>query len=244
MSTSTHLQPESNIEAPSQEDLSNLVQEGSAALTKGDLRSALETFGKVIEAFPDRPEGHNNLGALYSSLNECAKAEVCFTRVLDILPHNANAMYNRGVVRARLEKSDLAREDFENALKLNPKDPDLFNNLGVINFLQGRLKQARKNFRKAAKLDSLNTNAVINLCDVEMAAGNHTEAVVLCENFLAKQNDLDIRQRHFELLITGCREALGKASEAAEALLSEDGKNNGVRLELGKLIQAQSVLKP
>ena len=69
------MQPESSLVAPSQEGLAQLVQKGSAALTEGDIRSALESFEKVIEAFPDRPEGHNNLGALYTSLNECEKAE-------------------------------------------------------------------------------------------------------------------------------------------------------------------------
>ena len=50
------------------EDLVNLVQEGSAALQEGNLDAAIDSFQEVVSAFPDRPEGHNNLGALYSSL--------------------------------------------------------------------------------------------------------------------------------------------------------------------------------
>ena len=86
MTTSTEMHPVNNSATLSQEELTRMVQEGSEALGQGDLRAALETFEKVIDAFPDRPEGHNNLGALYSSLGEFAKAEACFTRVLDLLP--------------------------------------------------------------------------------------------------------------------------------------------------------------
>ena len=242
MSTSTQSQPEINGCPPSPEDLSTLVQAGSAALDQGDLRAALEIFEQVITAFPDRPEGHNNLGALYTSLGEFAKAEDCFTKVLEILPHNPNVLYNRGVVRTRLEKFDRAREDFEKARKTRPEDSDLYNNLGVIDFMQGRLKLARKNFRKAAKFDPLNTNVVQNLCDVEIAEGKPAAALSLCEDFLAKQNDLGIRQRHFELLSSGCRAALDKAAKAAETLLLKDAENHQTRKELGRLIQARSVL--
>ena len=82
--------------APTAADLAELVQRGSAALGDGDLRTALETFEQVIGAFPDRPEGHNNLGALYTSLGDFAKAEVCFDRVLEILPCTTAAWSARG----------------------------------------------------------------------------------------------------------------------------------------------------
>ena len=224
MSTSTKMPAETSNSSPSPEDLSQMVQGGSAALDQGDLRAALEIFEQVITAFPDRPEGHNNLGSLYTSLGEFAKAEDCFSKVLEILPNNPNVLYNRGVVRSKQEKFDGAREDFEKARKARPEDPDLSNNLGVIAFMQGRLKLARKNFRKAAKYGPLNTNVVLNLCDVEIAEGNQAAAVSLCEDFLEKQNDLDIRRRHVELLSSGCRQALDKAAQMG-AWVSLDNYN-------------------
>ena len=108
--------------------------------------------------------------------------------------------------------------------------------------MQGRFKLARKNFRKAAKYDPLNTNVVLNLCDVEVAEGNHPAAVILCENFLEKQNDLDVHRRLLDLLGTGCRLALDKASKAAEVLLAKDTENHQARVKLGQFIQARSVL--
>jgi Flp pilus assembly protein TadD len=223
-------------------DLATMVQAGSDALGDGDLRAALEHFEQVIKSFPEQAEGHNNLGALYTSLGEFAKAEECFDRVLDLLPSNANILYNRGVVRSRLEKFDDARKDFEGALKFSPKDADLHNNLGVVAYLQGRFPAARKHLRKAGKFDPTNTNVVLNLCDVEVADGNYAVAVSLCEDSLSKQNNLEIRRRLFDLLSSGCRQALEKASKAAETLLVKDTENQQARAELGKLLQARSVL--
>lgn len=227
---------------PSGSELADLVQAGSEALDQGDLRAALEKFERVVASFPDQPEGHNNLGALYTSLGEFARAEACFDQVLALLPTNANILYNRGVVRSRQEKFDTAREDFEAALKFAPHDTDLHNNLGVVAHLQGQHRLARKHLRKARKCDPMNANVLLNLCDVEVADGNHTIAVSLCEDYLEKHSDLNVRRRLLELLSEGCRRELKKASEAAETLLIEDNGNQAARLELGQLIQARSAM--
>ena len=117
-------------------DLTAKVQMGTQALDRGDLDTALSCFEDVVLAFPDRPEGHNNLGALYTSLASFEKAEACFDQVIELLPNNANVLYNRGVVRTRLEKFDAAWDDFEKVLELHPDDIDAHNNLGVT--LPGR----------------------------------------------------------------------------------------------------------
>ncbi len=223
-------------------DLTAMVQQGADALEAGDLRAALECFEQVIDAFPEHPEGHNNLGALYSSLGEFQKAETAFDRVLAILPGNPNILYNRGVVRSRQEKFIEARDDFQHALKASPRDADIHNNLGVLEFAQGRLKQARKHFLKARKFDPAHCNVVLNLCDVEEAEGRHSQAIDHCEGFLAQHNSLEVRRRLLNLLSSGCRSALERASREAEVLLQSDGQNQAARLELGRLIQARNAL--
>lgn len=227
---------------PHAEDLADMVQRGSDALQDGNLRQALEIFEKVICAFPDRPEGHNNLGALYSALGEFARAEDAFDRVLEILPGNANVLYNRGVVRSRQEKFDLARIDFETALEICGEDPDIYNNLGVLEFTQGRLKQARKWFRKAHRIDPAHRNVILNLCDVEVAQDRSHIAVGLCEEHLTRHDDPDVRRRLLALLSEACTAALEKASRQAEMLVQQDGRDQQARIELGKLIQARQAM--
>lgn len=221
-------------------ELSDLVQAGTAALNDGDLRLALDKFEEVVVAFPDRPEGHNNLGALYSSIGDFEKAEDCFNRVITILPNNANVLYNRGVVRSRLEKFDMAREDFNNVLTITPEDADTLNNLGVASFMQGKMEEARGYFTRAVRQDPDYVNAFLNHVDLECTTDNFHQAVEMCESFLTRNNSIDVRRKHLELLSSGCREALEKASMAAESILVVENENANVREELGRITQAKA----
>ncbi len=220
--------------------LSDLVEAGTTALNDGDLRLALDKFEAVVLAFPDRPEGHNNLGALYSSIGDFEKAEECFDRVIKILPTNPNVLYNRGIVRSRLEKFDPARADFNAVLALTPEDADTLNNLGVAAFMQGQLNDARGYFERALTKRPDYANAFLNLVDLECAAGKFHQAVEMCETHLATNNSLEIRRKHLELLSSGCREALDKATVAAESILVVENENNAVREELGRISQARA----
>lgn len=224
------------------QDMTALVKIGTQALENGDLMTALETFEKVVAKYPDRPEGHNNLGAMYSSLGELDKAESCFDKVIAVLPDNPDVHYNRGVMRSRQEKFDTAREDFLVVLATNPKDADTLNNLGVMDFMQGHLGSARKFFKKALKAKPHYTNALLNLVDVEQSDGNSFKAVALCEKYLENNSNIEIRRKLLELLSTGCRDALDKASRVAETLIGTGEANNTTRMELGRLIQARTAL--
>lgn len=228
---------------PVPEALVDLVKAGTDALKEGELQAALAQFEKVIQAFPDRPEGHNNLGALYSSLGELDKAEICFSRVLEILPDNPNIYYNRGVVRTRQEKFGPAREDFHKVLSLTPADPDVYNNLGVTAYLQGQLEESRQHFHQALQIKSDHANALLNLCDVEAASQNIATALELCDAFLQRHENLLVRKKRLDLLSLDCRLALDRASLAAESLLVQDQDNQVIRQELGRLLQAKTVLE-
>ncbi len=227
---------------PTTQDMTSLVQQGRNALDEGDLMAALQKFEEVVAAFPDRPEGHNNLGAMYSALGENEKAEECFDQVINILPNNADVHYNRGVVRSRQEKFDTAREDFLVVLATTPGDAGTLNNLGVMDFMQGHLASARKYFQQAIQSDPTYTNALLNLVDVEHGDGNSSMAVALCEEFLTHNSVIEVRRKLLDLLSSGCRDAIDKASRVAETLIGTDGDNNQTRTELGRLVQARSAL--
>lgn len=234
MATKTTLQP------PARE-MSTLVKAGTKALEDGDLITALSHFEDVVQKYPDRPEGHNNLGALYNALGENDKAETCFSRVIDMLADKPELRYNRGVVRSRLGKFDAARADFQSVLDAKPRDTETLNNLGVMDFMQGRLVDASARFRACLEIRPDYTNALLNLIDAEQALGNGPTAVQLCEDFLKKQNDLEVRRKLLELLSSGCREALDKASQVAETLVKNDD-TAASRQKWNKLRNAQSAM--
>ncbi len=223
-------------------DMPTLVQEGSRCLEKGDLPGALACFQKVVEAFPQRPEGHNNLGALYSSLGEHAKAEACFDTVIALLPDNPGLYYNRGMARSSQEKFDTAREDFHRVLEYDSKDTDCLNNLGVMDFMQGRFESAREYFSMAMDIRPDYDRALLNLCDLEIAAGNGPLAIQLCEDFLRTHNSTEVKRALLTMLSTGCREALDKAGQTARSLMGQDDNDPEIRGQLVRIQKAQKVL--
>jgi Tfp pilus assembly protein PilF len=242
MTTGTQPAPKTQNTPISLQEMPEMVKKGTDALESGDIMAALEAFEQVVRSYPDRPEGHNNLGAMYSAMGENTKAESCFDQVLSILPGNPDVHYNRGVVRSRQENFDTAREDFMVVLLANPNDTDTMNNLGVMDFMQGHLETARNHFHNALQENPAYSNALLNLVDVEQSSGNLAQAVLLCENFLQDNNSLEVRRKLLDLLSSGCTEALEKASRIAETLIGTDGDNSDTRLKLGRLIQARSVL--
>ncbi len=221
-------------------ELATLVQAGTAALDDGDLRTALEKFETVVNAFPEQPEGHNNLGALYSSMGDYKKAEQCFTKVVDLLPDNPNVLYNRGVVRSHLRRFSEAKADFTAVLTMIPNDPDALNNLGVAAYLEGNFDEARGHFISATTARPDFINATLNHIDLECSAGNLPQAIAMCEAHLATNASTEIRRKHLELLSTNCLENLSKATQTAESILVIDKDNDAVREELGRITQARA----
>jgi tetratricopeptide (TPR) repeat protein len=79
---------------------------------KGD--DALNTFKSLTEEFPELPEPHNNLAALYASRNEIEKARASLEMAIRTNPNYATAHENLGDVYARLAANAYGR-----ALQLN-----------------------------------------------------------------------------------------------------------------------------
>ena len=231
------------VDYPAPEDMRQAVMAGSAALEAGDLKGALARFREVIEAFPDRPEGHNNLGGLYAALGEYAEAEACFNHVLDLIPENANVLHNRGVIRIHLEKFDAAHDDFQRAVAALPEDAEAHNNLGVALFMRGAFDDARAHLRRAMDLQPGYENALLNLCDVEEAAGSPRTGVELCAQHLQQWPEaVDVRRRHFRLLTSGCCEALEQAGQVAQEILAADNTDTETRRRWGRILEARELV--
>jgi tetratricopeptide (TPR) repeat protein len=237
MKTAPDLQS-SPTEAPPTEILT-LVRQGKDALEKGDLDLALTRFEEVVVRFPERPEGHNNLGALYTSLGRFDKAESCFDRVLETLPGNPNVLYNRGIVRIRLKKFDEAIEDFKQVLAASAEDADSWNNLGVATFMKGDPDSSRPYFQKALELVPNFPNALLNLCDAEASLGSRALGISRCQQFLSQFRNPEVQGKLLELSITESTELIGQACTVAESLLVENPADDNIRQQLDRLNRAR-----
>lgn len=88
---------------------------------KGD--DALTTFKSLTEDFPELPEPHNNLAAIYASRNDIEKARASLEMAIRTNPNYATAHENLGDVYARLAANAYGRAlqlDGSNAA-LSPK---------------------------------------------------------------------------------------------------------------------------
>lgn len=224
-------------------DMADLVAAGTTCMQEGDLRGALQHFEAVVNAFPDRPEGHNNLGALHTSLGDHARAEACFDQVVAILPDNPSSYYNRGMARSSQEKYDAARADFLKVLEHDSRDADCLNNLGVMDFMQGRFPAARERFGQALAARPGYERALLNLSDLETASGNPDQAIALCEDFLRTHPGPEVQLQLLDLLATGCRLALDRAGRAAETILAHGTDDPAVTRQLGTIQQAKALLE-
>lgn len=229
-------------EPAAEQRLADLVAAGTAALEDGNLRQALGAYQAVIEAFPDRPEGHNNLGALWASLGEWSRAEACFDRVVALLPENPHVLYNRGVMRSHLGRFADAGADFAAALTHAPHDPDLHNNLGVTEFHRGNPEGARRHLEAALRLRPDYANAVLNLCDVDESSDDLHRAVRRCDQFLGSYQNAAVRRRLLELHAIAGSAHLDAACGTAEALLAAHPDDTPIRQQLGRLMSARRVL--
>ncbi|MFO7609633.1 MAG: tetratricopeptide repeat protein [Candidatus Krumholzibacteriia bacterium] len=186
---------------------------GQAALAVGDLPTALRHFEDVVGAAADGTEGWGRLAAVYATLGEADRAEVCYGRILAACPGHTEALYNRGVVRMGLEKFDAAHDDFAAVAAQLPDDADARNNLAVAAFMRGHLAEARAELRRTLAAAPDHANALLNLCDVEIAAGQPDAALAACDAFLAGRHDDEVARRRFDLQAAATCRALAAARD-------------------------------
>ena len=224
------------------QDIVALVQSGKRALEAGDLDKALREFEAVVANFPDRPEGYNNLGALYTAMGRFKQAEQCFEKVLQVLPDNNNIRYNRGIVRIRLGEYTAAIADFEVVLADDPYDADCWNNLGVAVFLQQDFAAARPHFERALELAPDFPNAVLNLSDAELALGDRPAAIAVCEDYLESYSAAEVQGKLMDLLEAEARDLLVRAVEVAEAFQNQSTEADEMGERLARFKAAAATL--
>ena len=225
------------------DELAHLVDTGHQALTTGDIDTARTAFEQAAERYADEPVVHNNLGALYMGLGDYAAAEQAFTRVVDLLPNRANPLFNQAMARFRQEEFDGAVEAFAAAAALDPEDPETRNNLGAARFQAGDIETARQDMVAALQQQPNFPNAVLNLCDLEVADGAPEIAIQLCEAYLEHHRDLGVLRRLLELLDSQARVRVEQAIPHAEAMVAACTGDNAARRHLGRLLEARQALR-
>jgi tetratricopeptide (TPR) repeat protein len=97
-----------------------LMQDGAAAMTRGDYPHALAKFDQMVIVAPDFAEGWNKRATVHYLLGNYGQSLADIAKTLDLEPRHFGALSGRGLVYVQLEDERRALKAFEGALAIHP----------------------------------------------------------------------------------------------------------------------------
>jgi eukaryotic-like serine/threonine-protein kinase len=115
---------------------------GLALYRHGDLRGAVDAYGKAIDLNKNDARIYLNLGAAYGGLRQLAEAEAAYRNAIELKSDYGKAYANLSVVLRNLRKGKEAVEASRKAVKYEPEDPLNHIHLGVSLMHEGEFAEA------------------------------------------------------------------------------------------------------
>ena len=140
------------------------------ACLEGDLSTSAAHFIKLTLLQPQEARHFTNLGALYTKMNEYAKAVDVLRKAIQKDKRAAEAYFNLGIAQRNLKQSQMAISAYREATRLNPKLVEGFQNLANLYVDTGNFPMAIINFKKALELQPDFEKARVGLKRAEAAA--------------------------------------------------------------------------
>jgi lipoprotein NlpI len=141
------------------EDISDLVKQAQAALTKGESDQALKLAEQAVAKDDKSAQAHFLRGTVYEALRRHKDAIADFDKTIALDPKAANAYDHRGSERLKLGQFTEAIKDFDTFLKFKPAEEPSHWRRGIAYYYAGRYDDGRKQFEGYEKVD---TNDVEN----------------------------------------------------------------------------------
>jgi tetratricopeptide (TPR) repeat protein len=156
--------------------LQTLMEQGRAALARGDRQTALECFTRMVESDPLNVAALNNRGLLLGHLGQLEPALDCFRRSLQIDPDNVIALVNGGIALARLGQSAIAIDWYARAIAIDGRHVEAWKCRGQALQLLKRPAEAAECFNAILQIDPRNIDAYFNLGQLFESLGREAEA--------------------------------------------------------------------
>jgi len=113
----------------SDEQVNQLMNQGSLAMNGGDLKTAIEDFTKITEIAPDFAEGWNRRATARYLAGDFEGSREDVAKTLALEPRHFGALSGLGLINAAEDKGEAAIEAWEDALKVNPNMPSVEQNI-------------------------------------------------------------------------------------------------------------------
>jgi tetratricopeptide (TPR) repeat protein len=145
---------------------------------RGKIKLAKNSLLTSIKLFNNNANAYNNLGNIYSELNQLQEAATAYKRAIDITPSDPSAYHNLGDLwLSQQHSADLALPYISKALELSPDFIPSRLNMGVINMLLGNDEKAIYAFNQCLDLNPDLISAHGNLARIYIRANNHQQAL-------------------------------------------------------------------
>ena len=105
---------------PSQENLTQLLADGSNLMTQHKLNKAYETFSKVISLDPNWAEGWNKRATVLYMLKRYEESQEDINEVLKLEKRHFGALSGQGLVQIELKNYERAINSYKEVQKIYP----------------------------------------------------------------------------------------------------------------------------
>jgi tetratricopeptide (TPR) repeat protein len=147
-------------------------QRAQAALKAGSYTEAESAFRKFLEAAPDVPEAHVNLGLALHLQKKNSEAVQSFRRAIELQPKLANAYLFLGIDLFNLNKTADAIVSLKKYTAMAPRDPQGHYYLGLSHASRGETHQAIRSFEAATDLAPKNVDMLYHLAQAYISQAN------------------------------------------------------------------------
>ena len=142
---------------------------------------AKDLYNQILEINPNHTDALNNLGSIYSKLDDNQKAISCYEKVIKINPNHTDTLNNLGSIYSKLDDNQKAKDYYEKVIKINPNIIDTHYNLGIIFEKLLEHQKAINCFEKVIEINPNHTRALINLGNVKFKSDDIQNAKVFFE---------------------------------------------------------------
>ena len=192
---------------------------GNAYLRRQMLPEAMAETQLAAALKPDYLEAANNLGQIYSQLDQPEKAAeqyrlaIQYAQKLNMGSAAARAYNNLARELNRLGRTDEAIVTYRQAIALNPAFAGAYNNLGYLFLEHGQHAEAETNLLRALQLEPAFPTATRNLGVLYTRTGNYDEAI----RYLNEASRLEPRSGETYAQIGELALARGDRAQAADS---------------------------
>ena len=174
---------------------------------------AIRDFHKALDANPQLPDAHNNLGVSLQAIGDNEEAIESFSRAVALRPTYADAWNNKGLACQALGRFDQAMDAHRQAVKSDPKHSNALAELAATLERGNQIAEARDIAGRALEFDPGQRKAGLVLAVLDRRDGNFESAEARCR-LLLTNTDGDQENGEVSLELAQCLDKLHRYDEA------------------------------